>query len=154
MRLRGAYLTMHRLFQRLFRSHGATADQFVLLTLLAEEDGVTQKDLVRRCFSDANTIAAMLRRLEQRDLVRRTPHEHDGRATRVHLTEPGRNLQRQMSEAASELHRSIEQILPPDCRPAILDWLAGLSRLTITAGSTAAKDVASRQPGQPVNWSA
>jgi hypothetical protein len=63
-------------------------------------------------------------------------------------------LQRQMSEAASELHRSIEQILPPDCRPAILDWLAGLSRLTITAGSTAAKDVASRQPGQPVNWSA
>jgi DNA-binding MarR family transcriptional regulator len=154
MRLRGAYLTVHRQLQRLFRSQGATADQFVLLTLLAEEDGVTQKDLVRRSFSDANTIAAMLRRLESRNLVRRTPHEHDGRATRVHLTDHGRSLQRQLNEAAGELHRSIEQILPADCRPAILEWLSGLSRLTVSTGPTVATKLPSRQPGQPLNWTA
>jgi DNA-binding MarR family transcriptional regulator len=127
MRLRGAYLTMHRHFQRLFRVHGATADQFVLLTLLAEEDAITQKELVRRSFSDANTITAMLRRLERRGLIRRAPHEHDGRASRVHLTDSGRSLQRQLNEAARELHLLIEETLPEEGRAAILNWLAILT---------------------------
>lgn len=134
MRLRAAYLTMHRQFQRLFRAEGATADQFVLLTLLAEEDGITQKELVGRSFSDANTITAMLRRLERRGLIRRQPHASDGRAVCVHLTDEGRALQRRLTEASLQLHRTVEDTLPPEQRPVVLAWLQALASSMAQAG--------------------
>jgi hypothetical protein len=39
--LRGAYLTMHRRADAYFARYGVTADQFVLLNLLARESAVT-----------------------------------------------------------------------------------------------------------------
>ena len=65
MGLRAAYLTMHRRANAEFARFGLTADQFVLLTALAEADGVTQKELARRTASDANTMSEMLGRLER-----------------------------------------------------------------------------------------
>lgn len=127
MCLRAAYLTMHRQFQRLFRAHGATADQFVLLTLLSEEDGVTQKELVRRSFSDANTITAMLRRLEQRGLVERRPHERDGRAVTVHLSAEGRALQGQLVNASRSLHQTVEATLSDENRAIVVPWMQSLA---------------------------
>ena len=64
MRLRGAYLATHRHLQRVCAELDCTADQFVVLTVLAEQDGVMQKEVVRQSYSDSNTITALLRRLE------------------------------------------------------------------------------------------
>jgi DNA-binding MarR family transcriptional regulator len=96
MRLRGAYLTFHRMANAHFEPFGVTADQFVVLTLLAEEDGVTQRDLVEQAFSDANTIGEMLPRLEKKQFVRRKRHPQDGRARCVFLTPRGRKMQKQL----------------------------------------------------------
>src|SRR5215468_1146380 len=96
MRLRGAYLTFHRMANAHFEQFGVTADQFVVLTLLADEDGVTQRDLVERAFSDANTIGEMLRRLERKQFVRREPHPKDRRARCVFLTPKGRTMQKRL----------------------------------------------------------
>jgi DNA-binding MarR family transcriptional regulator len=96
MRLRGAYLTLHRMANAHFEQFGVTADQFVVLTLLAEEDGVTQRDLVGQAFSDANTIGEMLPRLEKKQFVRRERHPKDGRARCVFLTPKGRKMQERL----------------------------------------------------------
>ena len=88
LRLRAAYLTMHRRANAEFARFGLTADQFVLLTALAERDEVMQKELARRTASDANTMSEMLGRLEQRGLIARERDAHDGRA-RVLLGIPG-----------------------------------------------------------------
>src|SRR5262249_32695658 len=56
--------------------------------------GITQRQVVERSYSDANTIAAMLARLEKKKLVRRERHPTDGRARRVGLTSQGRKVQR------------------------------------------------------------
>jgi DNA-binding MarR family transcriptional regulator len=79
-----------------FEPFGVTADQFVVLTLLADEDGVTQRDLVEQAFSDANTIGEMLTRLEKKQFVRRQRHPQDGRARCVFLTPRGRKMQQQL----------------------------------------------------------
>ena len=63
-----------------------TVDQFVILTLLGEQDGITQQELARRASSDPNTIRAMLVLLENRHLVARVQHPTDGRALRITLT--------------------------------------------------------------------
>jgi DNA-binding MarR family transcriptional regulator len=69
-----------------------TADQFVVLACLGEQDAVMQQDLVQRAASDPSTIRAMLVLLEGRGLVSRQRHRADGRAWEVILTPKGRRL--------------------------------------------------------------
>lgn len=57
MLLRAAYYGMHRVSDAHFASHGITADQFVILACLADEDTITQKDLARRASSDPTPFA-------------------------------------------------------------------------------------------------
>jgi MarR family transcriptional regulator, lower aerobic nicotinate degradation pathway regulator len=88
--LRAAYLALHRQTNACFAKDGLTADQFVLLSALADSDGVTQQDLVRRTSSDPATVRAILILLEGRGLVARKRHPVDGRARCVTLTAKGR----------------------------------------------------------------
>lgn len=90
--LRAAYFAMHRASDSHFTRHGITADQFVLLACLGEQDAVIQQDLVRRAASDPSTVRAMLVLLEERGLVVRERHPVDGRAREVSLTPKGRRL--------------------------------------------------------------
>lgn len=92
MALRAAYLSMHRQTNLCLAKYGVTADQFVCMVLLAEEDGITQQELVNRATSDPNTIRAMLLLLEERNIVKREQHPTDRRARIVTLTENGRQL--------------------------------------------------------------
>jgi len=109
MRLRVAYLSMHRAFNAHFGRWGATADQYVLLRLLSEQDGITQQELGRRMFSDANTVTAMLALLEKRGLIRRRAHARDGRARCVYLTASGRRLFLKLDRSGLALHRRLEE---------------------------------------------
>ena len=90
--LRAAYLALHRQTNDCFAADGVTADQFVLLSALADADAVTQQELVRRVSSDPNTVRAMLLLLEDRGLVSRGCHPADGRARCVTLTGKGRQV--------------------------------------------------------------
>jgi DNA-binding MarR family transcriptional regulator len=90
MALRAAYLSMHRQADAFLSSHGLTANQFVLLALLAEQDGVPQRDLVERASSDPNTIRPMIHALEDKGLLVRQQHPDDGRAWLIRLTRKGR----------------------------------------------------------------
>jgi DNA-binding MarR family transcriptional regulator len=83
---------MHRVSDGHFSRYGVTADQFVLLARLAEQDTITQKELARRASSDPSTIGAMLVLLEGRGLVARQRHPEDSRARVVTLTTNGRRL--------------------------------------------------------------
>jgi DNA-binding MarR family transcriptional regulator len=103
MLLRKAYLSFHRRANAWMLDHGVTADQFVLLTVLAREPGVTQITIVERTGSDPNTVAAVLRRLEQRRLVRREAHARDRRARCVFLTAEGERVQQRAAKDAEPI---------------------------------------------------
>jgi DNA-binding MarR family transcriptional regulator len=108
MRLRGAYLTFHRRANAHFESLGTTADQFVVLTVVTEEEGLTQREVVDRAYSDPNTIGAILNRLERKKLIRRKAHPHDGRARCVYPTPLGRKLRRQLAAGSRALHDELD----------------------------------------------
>ncbi len=103
MGLRAAYLSMHRQTDACLAKHGMTANQFVLLALLVENDGITQQQLAKRAFSDPNTIRATLILLEKRGLVARGQHPEDGRARHVTVTPKGRRTFRKLMEASESL---------------------------------------------------
>ena len=132
MALRCAYLSLHRRANALFVPLGITADQFVLLTLLAAADKVSQKELAARSFSDPNTIRAMLVLLEGQNLVRREADPSDGRARKVILTAKGRKLQDRAWQVAAELHDEIEHFGAP---PELGSLLRQLQRISLTVGT-------------------
>ena len=138
MRLRRAYLTMHRAAQAHFAQFGVTVDQYVLLAVLAEEEGVTQSDIGERMASDGNTIAAMLRLLEENGLIRRKQCEQDGRARRVYLTATGRRLEKRLARTAQTMHDRIDATMTATERKAlfsILDRVAEIMSPQVSMGA-------------------
>lgn len=92
MALRAAYLSLHRQTNLYLIKHNVTADQFVCLAILNEEDGITQRELSTRAMSDPNTISAMLVLLENQKLITREDHPGDKRAKKVFLTKKGTSI--------------------------------------------------------------
>ena len=105
MGLRAAYLSMHRKTDARLAKHGVTANQFVLLSLLVEGDGITQQQLVKRACSDPNTIRAMLVLLEKQGLVVREQDPDDGRARHITITRKGRQTFNKLMDVSEPLRQ-------------------------------------------------
>src|SRR5579859_5431406 len=112
--LRAAYLALHRQTNDCFARDGVTADQFALLSALADADAVTQQELVRRISSDPNTVRAMLLLLEGRGLVARERHPADGRARCVTLTVKGRQVFKTLWTKSEPLRELLLGAFQPD----------------------------------------
>lgn len=138
MLLRSAYLTLHRRFNAHFKSHGVTADQFVVLSLLGEHGGCTQRELAGLSASDANTISAMLRRLERKGLVVRKDHPGDERAFTLQLTASGRALRALCEQTSRPLHARLESCIPPGERLRLATALTAIREIMNEAGPPAA----------------
>jgi DNA-binding MarR family transcriptional regulator len=139
--LRAAYLALHRQTNACLAPDGVTADQFVVLSALADKDGVTQQDLVRRVGSDPNTVRAILVLLEGRGLVAREPHPADGRARFVTLTAKGRQVFKKMWARSEPLRAQLLGALEPDEVTALVELLhrvAGVLSAAATAGRRSA----------------
>jgi DNA-binding MarR family transcriptional regulator len=128
MRLRVAYLAMHRRTNAELAPFGLTADQFVLLTSLSEAEGATQKELVVRTGSDPNTMSEMLARLEAKGLIARKQHVTDRRARSVSLTRRGRQVQRALWEGSARLRVELEALFPSNVLAALVE---GLDRVAV-----------------------
>lgn len=109
IRLRRAYQSLHRRAnEELRRRFNVTANQFVVLSLLAERDGISQQELSKRCYSDPSTMGALVRLMEGRGWVERRTDPGDCRVRRVHLTAGGRSLHRKLWAAANDsFHRDL-----------------------------------------------
>ncbi len=127
MGLRAAYRAMHRRTEAGLARRRVTADQFVLLALLAEQDGITQQELVRRASSDANTIRAMLVLLESRGLIARRRHSTDRRARRVTLTRKGRQAYEKLWADSEPVRERLSAALRPQEADALVEFLGRIS---------------------------
>ena len=127
MGLRAAYWAMHRRTEASFSERAVTADQFVLLALLAERDGITQQELVRRASSDANTIRAMLVLLEKRGLVTRERHPTDRRARSVTLTRKGIQIYEKLWGRSEPLRGQMLALFAPEEAETLVVSLARIA---------------------------
>ncbi len=126
MALRTAYLAMHRTTEAAVAKFGVTADQFVLLTALAQGTALTQRELANRLTSDANTVRAMLVLLEARGLVERGDHPKDARAKTVTLTKTGKALLVQLRRATQPVRKALAKMTQPAANPSLAQQLQQL----------------------------
>ena len=86
------------------RPLGLAPAQFMTLLELWEEDGLTQKDLVRRLDVEQATIANTLKRMERDGLVTRQANPDDRRAQLVRLTPQAKALRDEATKAAAAVN--------------------------------------------------
>ena len=127
IRLRTAYLHLHRSANRHFRAYDATADQYAVVTFLAQRPGITQQTLVDLLGSDKRTVNKMVDLLEQKELVERRAHPEDRRAWALHLTRQGRKQQKVLFDSADYLRRRLEEAVPPQHLETVLDCLTRMA---------------------------
>lgn len=108
--IRRAHLAMQRCADAIFRPRRITYDQFALLWAVEKHDGIRQNELAQELFTDANTVTAMLARLEKRGLVQREVCDRDGRARKVHLTPTGRRLTARLSDDWEPMRRKLREL--------------------------------------------
>ena len=148
MSLRSAYLVMHRLSDGALAGDGVTADQFVVLCVLAEQDRITQQALVRRTASDPNTMRAMLVLMEKRGLVMRKRHPADGRARSVVLTVKGRETQARLWARSLGVRRRLEGLFEPGESARLIELLGRISRVTVASGRSESSGSKGRGAGR------
>jgi len=127
---------MHRRVDAEFAPVGVTADQFVLLTALAEAKTLTQRELADRIVCDENTLRAMLVLLEKKALVRREVHPDDRRARLVSLTDEGERLQSALWEQSEAFRQNLVALLGPSDSETLVVLLRRLAQALLPKESS------------------
>ena len=99
---------------------GLTYLQFLVLSILWEEDGLKVHELGTKLSLDSGTLTPLLKKLEAQNLLKRKRGEEDERTVSIHLTYPGKSLQSKTLAAlqvledqlASDLEKSTEKLIP------------------------------------------
>jgi DNA-binding MarR family transcriptional regulator len=144
--LRRAWFSLNQSFRQRILPLGLTPDQYTILRWLAEapSNGLTQSEITQRMASDANTITATVRRMEAAGLVKRSPHETDGRAKRVQILPPGKTVFQQAHAQALKLQNGVLSCLTNAESKLFLELLERVA--DACSGETATK---SRSPVVP-----
>jgi DNA-binding MarR family transcriptional regulator len=90
--LKQVELVVRSHLDELVKPAGITALQYTALTVLERHDGLSAAQLARDSFVTAQSIADLVRSLENRGLVRRERNPRNRRELLILLTEEGREL--------------------------------------------------------------
>ena len=103
-----AFWRMKRAFER---EVGLSAATWFLLTMLIDEDGISQGDVSDRFEVDPSRITRLAQRLEKEGLLRRKRDPEDSRVVRLHVTAEGRRLIESRQKRREGFEESIRQEL-------------------------------------------
>lgn len=94
---------LHRCSHRLGHMEGHYREQPRLLLLIAENDGVIQRDLAEEMDVRPSSMTEMIGKMEQMGLVYRRQDEKDQRVMHIFLTEQGRAIVEESKRANAKL---------------------------------------------------
>lgn len=122
-----------------------TKQQFTVLAALEHNEGVSQTALVEMTGIDRSTLAEMVRRMLERDLLSRERTEIDQRANAVAITASGRKALRSARNAADRAEKALLDALPQAERTRFVKSLAQIA----AAHDAFAVNGNGRLPGKP-----
>ena len=148
-----ALLTALRLHKqqmmRALATRGIHPGQAFCLRVLAERDGITQRDLADTLHLARPTVTKMVQALERSGAVERRPDPDDQRLTRVYLTGGGRELAAEMNGVAAGYINATIGTLPEDDRRELARLLEELgASIERAGGADAAGHAAGMAPDE------
>lgn len=100
---RRAALTIIGKFLERMAVYGVHPVEFSVLSVIAHNPGITSRQLCACLGLLPPNLVTMLNQLEQRDLVVRQPHPHDGRAIALSLSPNGQTMMAEAEATAYQL---------------------------------------------------
>src|SRR5579872_5274496 len=104
-----------------------TKQQFMVLAALEHNDGVSQTALVEITGIDRSTLAEMVRRMLEKDLLSRERTEEDQRANAIAISPAGRKALRGARNAADRAERALLDALPAPERQKFVKSLSQIA---------------------------
>jgi DNA-binding MarR family transcriptional regulator len=106
-------LSLKSALQRCFKENGfaITAEQWVIMRHLWEEEGISQREIGEKAAKDKPNITRMLDALEKKRLIFRQPDPRDRRKFCVYLTKEGKQLHERLLPLAQTLRERITRSL-------------------------------------------
>jgi DNA-binding MarR family transcriptional regulator len=105
--------------------------RFAVLTLIAENPGLTQTALGKASGRDKSTLTSTLDDLVKRGLVLRERAPNDRRSYTLNLTQAGKALHKRLMKSALEHDRELDRIVGPEKKA---EFLAALRRIAVELG--------------------
>ena len=85
--------------RRLFGRFDLTAPRYYALLHISEKPGLSSSELSDRLLCDKSNVTRIVKGLENSGFILRKPHETDGRTLRLYLTEAGKSICEEITEA-------------------------------------------------------
>ncbi|HSH04425.1 MAG TPA: MarR family transcriptional regulator [Anaerolineae bacterium] len=104
--LKEIYLIIDDGDRRLLNRFGLTVPRFYVLFHLGNQPGMSLRELSEQMLCDKSNITRIIKGMVSEKLVKRQPHESDGRMLRIYLTDKGREIR----ETVMALHNEYNQI--------------------------------------------
>lgn len=110
-------------FRPLLHAHGLTEQQWRIIRALADAEALEPREIGELCGLSSPSLAGVLSRMEEIDLVSRKRVAHDQRRVKVSLTSYSRALAAKMAPQIDAVYTRVEAILG---RHACAQLYAGL----------------------------
>jgi DNA-binding MarR family transcriptional regulator len=111
------------IFARIAPAGQLTPRQLTILTAIDADPGISQTGLVEKTGIDRSTLADIIRRMLEKDLLQRQRTAEDARAYAVKLTRKGANLLKKMRPYADQVDRELLKAIPKDRKDVFLSVL-------------------------------
>lgn len=121
-----------QLIQNSLNELNLTYPQFLVLSVLWEEDGLKVNEIGRHLYLDSGTLTPLLKKLEAMNYVKRQRGEADERTVHVELTYPGKSLQSKVMEVLGPLNEKFIQsteLNVPDLNYSLLNMLEHIQNI-------------------------
>lgn len=110
--LRRAQQYAHDLYAKEVSSSGPTPRQYEVLHVVAQNEGLSQTDLVRHTGIDRSTLADMIARMMKKGLLSRKRTKEDARANAVSITAAGKRMLKSADSKVAKAERAALSVLP------------------------------------------
>jgi DNA-binding MarR family transcriptional regulator len=115
---------LQRLFERVIEPFGLKGRHFLVLTMLAADDTLSQQEMSEAMSLDPNIMVSLVDDLEAWGLAERRRNPKDRRRYVVSLTEEGRSVYKEARRAVEEVEASFFSVLSDEERE-LLGEMAG-----------------------------
>ncbi len=84
---------------------GITVDQWVILNILNEDNGISQFEIAKKAYKDAPTVTRIIDLLESKSFIERKAAKNDRRRFEIHLRHEGKNVVKKILPLAKAFRR-------------------------------------------------
>ena len=120
-------LKVHRALNLLLGELDLSLAQHEILVTVRRNSGLTQRELSEQLLVVKSNATALLKKLEARGLIRRTPDEADSRIKRLSLTRSGSALVEQSFAVQTRVVKAMTSVMTDDELERTSDMMARVS---------------------------